>query len=663
MLPSDCSDRPQRRDLRPELRPGKQGGNGIDRMATEGLRKRGLSMFVRRLISQLARVFSFQGARSLRGAQLRSGVDVIIQPAEVAAGARLGLRNWLEDGRRLRPRLPARVRRVDGSALGLAAAQVDAARERIASTSARRAVEPPLTPPSALPTVPHELAGLEAPPLAPLPPTAADLNSAEGILQAADGMRSRYGAVSCSSATLCGSEYTTRALAAMNCRSSIDGRLGPRGRGAIDNVPKVHDALYGEIRLTGWVRTLLGTRPFRRLAGISLSDVPGELLFGRPFPSRLDHALGVYYLTRLARPRDRILQAAALAHDLGHGPFSHLTEPLLREQDGEDHEQRSARFLVGVQAELSPEARQQLSWLDWDEAARLIVAGRGDGRGELLNGRLDYDNIDNVARFLLASGLGNLSYDPATLAPGLRLLPARSVARLTTIEGEASAVGRGRPGQSLGPPSWTSRVILHDGVLAEARGWQADRATVYAYLHEGHANLVLHATLRKVIDLALQAGALPRDFLDLSDGEALLVLRSMRQPGITRLMQAVSRTGQYHCDWELEVRPGSERQVRRDLLHWRDRLAVEERLATEAALMPHEVIVEAIASSATRPLPPIAVGGMPSELTLLPTTQAAPARIHVFTLPGIPRDYARRLSIAAERYYGNIGTVIRSAAG
>ncbi|MGH2517507.1 MAG: HD domain-containing protein, partial [Ktedonobacterales bacterium] len=124
--------------------------------------------------------------------------------------------------------------------------------------------------------------------------------------------------------------------------------------------PLVHpDPLYGQVRVAGWAAALLATPPFQRLAGVSLSDVPGELLFGRPFPSRLDHAIGVYALARLARPRDRALQAAALAHDLGHGPFSHLTEPLMIERHAEDHEARSARLLADVRAALPAQTARQ----------------------------------------------------------------------------------------------------------------------------------------------------------------------------------------------------------------------------------------------------------------------------------------------------------------
>src|SRR5579859_2537142 len=175
----------------------------------------------------------------------------------------------------------------------------------------------------------------------------------------------------------------------------------PLGRGAGSGGltksarPFAHpDPLYGTVRVAAWAAALLATPPFRRLAGVSLSDVPGELLFGRHFPSRLDHAIGVYHLARLARPRDRALQAAALAHDLGHGPFSHLTEPLMRERLGADHEARSANLLRQALAGLSPRAERLLGWLDWDEVGRLVVGDSSDGRGALLNGLLDYDNCD-----------------------------------------------------------------------------------------------------------------------------------------------------------------------------------------------------------------------------------------------------------------------------
>lgn len=412
--------------------------------------------------------------------------------------------------------------------------------------------------------------------------------------------------------------------------------------------PYTHaDPLYGEIRVSGWAAALLATPPFRRLAGVSLSDVPGDILFHRAFPSRLDHALGVYHLARLARPRDRALQAAALAHDLGHGPFSHLTEPLMRERLGEDHEARSARLLAQLCDGLPGAVADQLAWLDCDAVARLILGEGDDGRGALIHGRLDYDNADNVARFLRASDLGTPSYNAEALARGLRPLPA-------SLRPE---VGAGE------------RSCVLEEAAGQAHGWRRDRATVYGFLHGGHFNIAAHAMLRKAIDLAAATRILPADFFDLTDEQAFAVLGRGLDRGLLALLALVQRVragerAVHRCVWEAEVPP--EAAAIPDILaRWRERLALEARLAAEAGLAAHEVVVEALVSSAARALPPTAratrSGALaPGSLTLQPEPPAAPRILHVFIAAGSPPDYTRRLRIAAERVLVPLGAVYRS---
>jgi HD superfamily phosphohydrolase len=418
------------------------------------------------------------------------------------------------------------------------------------------------------------------------------------------------------------------------------------------------DPLYGSIRVSGWATSLLETAPFRRLAGISLSDVPGELLFGHPFPSRLDHVRGVYHLARLARPRDRTLQAAALAHDLGHGPFSHLTEPLMRAWLGCDHEERSARRLADVRAALPASALRRLAWLDWDEVATLVVGAGTDGRGALLNGRLDYDNLDNVARFLLAPTLsvpGSPGYVPETLARALRPLPpdaaaAAAAAGDTVPEGERVEARPREPAYLLAQAQ------------EEALAWQVARARLYGYLHSDHANLAPHAMLRKAIDLARVSRTLPADFLDLTDAPALACLAENSQRGTAALALRVQagRERWHSCVWEAEV-PAAATATRTALGEWRMRLGLEAELASEAGLAAHEVILEVLTSRAGRALPPLASAGRPGALTWLPAPLPAPRLLHVFVGPDTPRDYRRRLRAAAERRLGGLGVVAWSS--
>ena len=402
---------------------------------------------------------------------------------------------------------------------------------------------------------------------------------------------------------------------------------GPQARRRNGLRPRTFpDILYGAVHLSGWISPLLDTPPLRRLAGVSLSDVPGEILFGRPFPSRLDHARGVYALARAARPRDRALHVAALAHDLGHGPFSHLTEPLMIEYLGVDHEQRSTQLLGDVRASLAPAAARQISWLDWDEVAALMLGQSSDGRGALLNGRMDYDNLDYVARFLVAGRLGDPGYDGRRLARALRLAPALGGVALLPEEAEG------------------------------ARAWLANRATLYEWLHEGHRDLAAHAMLRKAVDLAAHADGLPTTFFDLTDSAALEFLSRRRRSGQALLVEKVLRDDLYPCIWEAEI-PRDHAELRALFDHWRDRLSLEDARAAEAGLASHEVVTAALASSAYRELPPLltANGATPMPDTPPP---APPYVFHLFVAPSAGRDYQRRLRMAAERRLGTMGAVL-----
>jgi hypothetical protein len=364
------------------------------------------------------------------------------------------------------------------------------------------------------------------------------------------------------------------------------------------------------------------------------------MLFRHPFPSRLDHSRGVYALARAARPRDRALHVAALAHDLGHGPFSHLTEPLMIETLGINHEQRSTRLLDQVRAALPPAVTRQIAWLDWDEVAALILGETSDGRGALLNGQIDYDNLDNVARFLLAGGLGRPGFDGRQVARALRLAPPSPSADAHSA-----------------PLSRSSRVVLLPDGAEGAQAWLNDRTTVYSFLREGHRNLSMHAMLRKAVDLAAQADALPVGFFDMTDSAALTYLGRRERSGQALLVEQVMRDSLFVCAWEAEIpRDGS--AIMRLVGSRRDRNALEETLAAEAGLAPHEVIVEAVPKSAQRELPPLltAHGSEASaRVPQAPQEDEAPTNFHLFVDPGAGRDYQRRLRMATERRLGALG--------
>lgn len=390
----------------------------------------------------------------------------------------------------------------------------------------------------------------------------------------------------------------------------------------------VADELYGTIPVSRWAQALLDLAPFRRLDGVSLSDVPGELLFGWPFPSRLAHSLGVYYLARQARPRDRALQAAALAHDLGHGPFSHLTEPLMIERLGMDHETRSALLLREVVTLARGQTARLLTWLDVDEVADLIGGGGRDGRGALLNGLLDYDNLDNVARFALAAKLSEPVYDGRGLARGLRM-----------VAGSDSV----------------PNVALADSLGDEAAAWQDERARVYRFLQSDGWNVAAHGMLRKAIDLAACDGALTDSFFDETDRGALRLLR--RYPSSRALVERVLSREPYVVIWEADAPPG-QGEIGELFARWRQRLSLEERIATESGLRLHEVVSVYVVSRVARAAPPsVSQAANSSEAPATPP--AAEHGVKLLAPAGIGRDYLRRARMAAERALGELGATPR----
>src|ERR1700677_3026803 len=118
------------------------------------------------------------------------------------------------------------------------------------------------------------------------------------------------------------------------------------------------DPLYNYISINRdrdkWLLDLLDTPEVQRLRrihqlGVSYLTYPGA------DHNRLAHSLGLVHLTQqalqhLARMSDDDAHAshggapvlvAALIHDVGHGPFSHLFEPCL----GIDHEEWSIRII------------------------------------------------------------------------------------------------------------------------------------------------------------------------------------------------------------------------------------------------------------------------------------------------------------------------------
>lgn len=185
------------------------------------------------------------------------------------------------------------------------------------------------------------------------------------------------------------------------------------------------DPLYNYIgidRARGkWLLDLIETREVQRLRrihqlGVSHFTYPGAE------HSRFSHTLGVLHLMQHAWRRiqaigkdspeveraEHVLLAAALLHDIGHGPFSHLSKDLLQG----DHEDWSCKIIE------DPQSGSHQVLKDNDIPSEQVVAMIGKENRKrppyqkvLLSSQLDVDRLDYLRRDSYFTGAGYGHFD------------------------------------------------------------------------------------------------------------------------------------------------------------------------------------------------------------------------------------------------------------
>ena len=196
-----------------------------------------------------------------------------------------------------------------------------------------------------------------------------------------------------------------------------------------------HDPLHGGIQLNrhepaeAMVMDLVDTGPFQRLRRVRQLG-PAFLTFHGAESSRFTHSLGVFHLARRAFSRlvtlDSSLEihrglvyAAALLHDLGHGPLSHTGEEMF----GLRHEDWSARLIRS-----HPHISQCLNAYapgTADAVADLLQAGHSPRPlvKQLVSSQLDCDRLDYLLRDSYTTGTQYGQLDLERILAALTLAP------------------------------------------------------------------------------------------------------------------------------------------------------------------------------------------------------------------------------------------------
>jgi HD superfamily phosphohydrolase len=181
----------------------------------------------------------------------------------------------------------------------------------------------------------------------------------------------------------------------------------------------IKDSVHDWVTVDSVAADLLDTPLLQRLRHIKqLSTV--RLVYPSASHTRFEHSLGVYHLASEALShlgidgqRAAHVRAAALLHDVGHGPYGHQTEEVIMRHTGRHHDEISA-VLDGTAVadvlrdhDLSPE--------------RVADLVRGEGElGQLVSGELDVDRMDYLVRDAHHTGVPYGSIDHGRLVRSLR---------------------------------------------------------------------------------------------------------------------------------------------------------------------------------------------------------------------------------------------------
>ncbi|MEM3608495.1 MAG: HD domain-containing protein [Candidatus Bathyarchaeia archaeon] len=176
----------------------------------------------------------------------------------------------------------------------------------------------------------------------------------------------------------------------------------------------IKDPLYGYIQITEAEKNIIDTYPFQRLRRIKqLSG--SEFVYPAANHTRFEHSLGTMYLAgilgeslpvELERDEIQLLKFAALLHDVGHGPFSHVFDSYLTKYLNRTHEDMTN--IIIKETELGDALERE--GFDPKSVGRLASGSLKDpGKpylDQVIVGAVDVDKMDFISRDSYHTGAG-----------------------------------------------------------------------------------------------------------------------------------------------------------------------------------------------------------------------------------------------------------------
>jgi len=209
---------------------------------------------------------------------------------------------------------------------------------------------------------------------------------------------------------------------------SLGGGIMPKTQRIRD---PIHDLIEFREGFEGYCWCVVQTPQFQRLRRIKQLGF-SEFVYPGATHSRLAHSLGVFHTARqllevverrqghaLDLRRSQTAQAAALVHDLGHGPFSHAFESVLKRLKLSRHESTSVRLIR--ETEVGDELNKFTPGFA-DKVADIISEKiPSDFYAAVVSSQFDADRLDYMRRDRLMTGTQSSGIDFSWLLANLEV--------------------------------------------------------------------------------------------------------------------------------------------------------------------------------------------------------------------------------------------------
>jgi uncharacterized protein len=333
----------------------------------------------------------------------------------------------------------------------------------------------------------------------------------------------------------------------------------------------IKDPIHGYIRISQTERSVIDTEPVQRLKRIR-QLAGSEFVYPAANHTRFEHVIGAMHLAGalaealpidLPQHQQEQLRLAALLHDIGHGPFSHVFEPLLSKYLGKNHED----FVPWLVNETEIAQRLESVGLSPKILGRLAIGRLSDRQqpylDQIISSGVDVDKMDYVVRDSFHTGAGYGSIDVH------RLLYTMDI-----VQDNLSVDG-------------TAVATLESFLLARFESFR----TIYFHRASRAVQIMLVKALEAAKDeLHLLDIDEPEDFLKLDDYKVWTELKEFKKSRKT--MQDLETRRLIKCAYEHTIF-SPEGKVSEVVSNERVREDVEKQIATKAKITIEDVIIDA----------------------------------------------------------------------